>query len=31
MLIETAGGFEYMGADCQGWQSEVVLRDPAST
>ena len=23
MLIETAGGFDYTGEDCQGWMREV--------
>ncbi len=23
MLIETAGGFDYTGADCQGWMKEA--------
>jgi len=23
MLIETAGGFDYTGADCQGWMREA--------
>jgi hypothetical protein len=23
MLIETAGGFDYTGADCQAWMREV--------
>ena len=23
MLIETKGGFEYTGADCQAWMSEA--------
>jgi hypothetical protein len=23
MLIETAGGFDYTGADCRGWMREV--------
>jgi hypothetical protein len=27
MLIETAGGFDYRGADCQGWMREVEFRE----
>jgi len=27
MLIETTGGFDYPGADCQGWMREVGLRE----
>ena len=27
MLIETPGGFDYTGADCQGWMQEVGFRD----
>jgi O-methyltransferase domain len=23
MLIETSGGFDYTGADCQGWMAEA--------
>jgi len=26
MLIETPGGFDYTGADCQGWMSEAGFR-----
>lgn len=26
MLIETAGGFDYTGADCQGWMREAGFR-----
>jgi len=26
MLIETAGGFDYTGADCQGWMKEAGFR-----
>lgn len=28
MLIETPGGFDYTGADCQGWMREAGFRDP---
>jgi hypothetical protein len=27
MLIETNGGFDYSGADCQGWMRETGFRD----
>jgi hypothetical protein len=27
MLIETPGGFDYTGADCQGWMHDVGFRD----
>ena len=27
MLIETAGGFDYTGADCMGWMKEAGFRD----
>ncbi len=27
MLIETAGGFDYTGADCVGWMKEAGFRD----
>jgi len=27
MLIETPGGFDYSGADCQGWMREAGFRD----
>lgn len=27
MLIETAGGFDYTGADCQGWLREAGFRE----
>ncbi len=27
MLIETPGGFDYTGADCQAWMREVGFRD----
>ena len=27
MLIETPGGFDYTGADCQGWLRDVGFRD----
>ncbi|MFI5345659.1 MAG: methyltransferase [Elusimicrobiota bacterium] len=27
MLVETAGGFDYTGADCRGWMSEAGFRD----
>jgi O-methyltransferase domain/Dimerisation domain len=27
MLIETAGGFDYTGADCQGWMREAGFRE----
>jgi O-methyltransferase domain/Dimerisation domain len=27
MLIETPGGFDYTGADCQGWMEEAGFRD----
>lgn len=27
MLIETEGGFDYTGADCQGWMREIGFRD----
>jgi O-methyltransferase domain/Dimerisation domain len=27
MLIETPGGFDYTGADCQGWMQETGFRD----
>jgi hypothetical protein len=27
MLIETSGGFDYTGADCQGWMREVGFHD----
>lgn len=27
MLIETPGGFDYTGADCQGWMREAGFRD----
>jgi hypothetical protein len=27
MLIETAGGFDYTGADCIGWMEEAGFRD----
>jgi hypothetical protein len=26
MLIETPGGFDYTGADCQSWMKEVGFR-----
>jgi hypothetical protein len=26
MLIETTGGFDYTGADCQGWMREAGFR-----
>jgi hypothetical protein len=27
MLIETAAGFDYTGADCIGWMREAGFRD----
>ena len=27
MLIETPGGFDYTGADCQGWLKEAGFRE----
>jgi hypothetical protein len=27
MLIETPGGFDYSGADCQGWMREAGFRE----
>ena len=27
MLIETPGGFDYTGADCQSWLSDAGFRD----
>jgi len=27
MLIETTGGFDYTGADCQGWMREAGFRE----
>jgi hypothetical protein len=27
MLIETPGGFDYTGADCQGWMRDAGFRD----
>jgi hypothetical protein len=27
MLIETYGGFDYSGADCQGWMREIGFRE----
>jgi hypothetical protein len=27
MLIETPGGFDYTGADCQGWMREALFRE----
>lgn len=27
MLIETRGGFDYTGADCQGWMADVGFKD----
>jgi hypothetical protein len=27
MLIETSGGFDYTGADCQGWMAEAGFRE----
>jgi hypothetical protein len=27
MLIETPGGFDYTGADCQGWMAEAGFRN----
>jgi hypothetical protein len=27
MLIETPGGFDYTGADCQGWLREIGFRE----
>jgi hypothetical protein len=27
MLIETAGGFDFTGADCQGWMAEAGFRE----
>ena len=27
MLIETPGGFDYTGADCQGWMREAGFRE----
>jgi len=27
MLVETAGGFDYTGADCRGWMREAGFRD----
>jgi O-methyltransferase domain len=27
MLIETPGGFDYTGADCQAWMKETGFRD----
>ena len=27
MLIETAGGFDYTGADCTGWMKEAGIRE----
>ena len=27
MLIETRGGFDYTGADCQGWMREAGFRE----
>ena len=27
MLVETEGGFDYTGADCQGWMREAGFRD----
>jgi hypothetical protein len=27
MLVETSGGFDYTGADCQEWMREAGFRD----
>jgi len=27
MLIETPAGFDYTGADCRSWMSDVVFRE----
>lgn len=27
MLVETTGGFDYTGADCQGWMQEIGFRE----
>jgi hypothetical protein len=27
MLIETTAGFDYTGADCQGWMKEAGFRE----
>ncbi|MDA1127084.1 MAG: methyltransferase [Chloroflexi bacterium] len=27
MLIETRGGFDYTGADCQGWMTDIGFKD----
>ncbi|MCB1091578.1 MAG: methyltransferase, partial [Verrucomicrobiae bacterium] len=27
MLVETSGGFDYTGADCQGWMREAGFRE----
>ena len=27
MLIETRGGFDYTGADCQGWMADIGFKD----
>jgi hypothetical protein len=27
MLIETPGGFDFTGADCQGWMKEIGFRE----
>jgi hypothetical protein len=27
MLIETPGGFDYTGADCQGWMKDAGFRE----
>jgi hypothetical protein len=27
MLIETAGGFDYTGADCAGWMKEAGFKE----
>jgi hypothetical protein len=27
MLIETSGGFDFTGADCQRWMAEVGFRE----
>jgi hypothetical protein len=27
MLIETPGGFDFTGADCQGWMKQIGFRE----
>ena len=31
MLIETPGGFDYTGADCEGWMKDAGFRDARRT